>query len=74
MKQLSAAIALMLLSGGTSALTPDDIMSSWKLVLSERVDGVGNMRCTYQMKLANGEVLTRVQMQLYHCTWLPKQE
>jgi hypothetical protein len=72
MKQLYAAIALMLLSGGTSALTPDDIMSSWKLVRSERVDGVGNMRCTYQMNLANGEVLTRVQMQLYHCTWLPK--
>lgn len=72
MKQLSAAIALMLLSGGTSALTPDDIMSSWKLVRSERVDGAGNMRCTYQMTLANGEVVTRVQMQLYHCTWLPK--
>lgn len=72
MKRQYAAIALMLLSGGTSALTPDDIMSSWKLVRSERVDGVGNMRCTYQMTLANGEVLTRVQMQLYHCTWLPK--
>ncbi len=72
MKQLSAAIALMLLSGGTSALTPDDIMSSWKLVRSERVDGAGNVRCTYQMKLANGEVLTRVQMQQYLCTWLPK--
>jgi hypothetical protein len=74
MKQLSAAIALMLLSGGTSALTSDDIMSSWKLVRSERVDGAGNVRCTYQMKLANGEVLTRVQMQQYLCTWLPKQE
>ncbi len=72
MKQLSAAIALMLLSGGTSALTSDDIMSSWKLVRSERVDGAGNVRCTYQMKLANGEVLTRVQMQQYLCTWLPK--
>jgi hypothetical protein len=74
MKQLSAAIALMLLSGGTSALTSDDLMSSWKLVRSERVDGAGNVRCTYQMKLANGEVLTRVQMQQYLCTWLPKQE
>jgi hypothetical protein len=72
MKQLSAAIALMLLSGGTSALTSDDIMSSWKLVRSERVDGAGNVRCTYQMTLANGEVLTRVQMQQYLCTWLPK--
>ena len=72
MKQRCAAIALMLLSGGTSALTPDDIMSSWKLVRSERVDGAGNVRCTYQMKLANGEVLTRVQMQQYLCTWLPK--
>ena len=72
MKQLYAAIALMFLSGVTSALTSDDIMSSWKLVRSEPVDGVGNVRCTYQMKLANGEVLTRVQMQLYHCTWLPK--
>jgi len=38
------------------------------------VDGAGNVRCTYQMKLANGEVLTRVQMQQYLCTWLPKQE
>ena len=72
MKRQYAAIALMLFSGGTSALTPDDIMSSWKLVRSERVDGAGNMRCTYQMTLANGEVVTRVQMQLYHCTWLPK--
>lgn len=72
MKQLYAAIALMFLSGGTSALSSDDIMSSWKLVRSERVDGVGNVRCIYEMKLANGEVLTRVQMQLYHCTWLPK--
>jgi len=74
MKQLSAAIALMLLSGGTSALASDDLMSSWKLIRSERVDGAGNVRCTYQMKLANGEVLTRVQMQQYLCTWLPKQE
>jgi hypothetical protein len=49
-------------------------MSSWKLIRSERVDGAGNVRCTYQMKLANGEVLTRVQMQQYLCTWLPKQE
>ena len=72
MKQLSAAIALMLLSGGTSALASDDLMSSWKLIRSERVDGAGNVRCTYQMKLANGEVLTRVQMQQYLCTWLPK--
>ena len=67
MKQLSAAIALMLLSSVTSALTPDDIMSSWKLVLSERVDGVGNMRCTYQMKLAMARAYTR-SMQLYHAT------
>ena len=72
MKQLYAAIAVMSLSAGTSALTSDDIMSSWKLVRSERVDSVGNVRCTYEMKLENGDVLTRVQMQLYHCTWLPK--
>lgn len=72
MKQLYGAIALMFLSGGTPTLASDDIMSSWKLVRSERVDGAGNMRCTYQMTLANGEVVTRVQMQLYHCTWLPK--
>ena len=73
MKQLYAAIALMFLSGGTSALASDDMMS-WKLVRSERVDSVGNVRCTYEMKLANGEVLTRVQMQLHLCTWLPKLE
>ena len=71
MRQLYAAIASMLLTGGTSALTSDDMMS-WKLVRSERVDSKGNVRCTYEMKLANGEVLTRVQMQLYLCTWLPK--
>ena len=74
MKQLCAAIAMMFLSGGIPTLASDDIMSSWKLVRSERMDGAGNVRCTYQMKLANGEVLTRVQMQQYLCTWLPKQE
>ena len=74
MKQLCAVIAMMFLSGGTPTLASDDIMSSWKLIRSERVDGAGNVRCTYQMKLANGEVLTRVQMQQYLCTWLPKQE
>ena len=44
------------------------------LVRSERVDSVGNVRCIYEMKLASGEVLTRVQMQLHLCTWLPKLE
>ena len=73
MKQLYAAIALMFLSGGTSALASDDMMS-WKLVRSERVDSVGNVRCIYEMKLASGEVLTRVQIQLHLCTWLPKLE
>ena len=73
MKQLYAAIALIFLSGGTWALASDDMMS-WKLVRSERVDSVGNVRCIYEMKLASGEVLTRVQMQLHLCTWLPKLE
>ena len=70
MRQLYAAIASILLTGGTSAFTSDDM--SWKLVRSERVDSKGSVRCTYEMKLANGEVLTRVQMQLHLCTWLPK--